>query len=706
MKNILKTLVVAFTFIASNMMAQGPDAFGYTWKDNYNSTGPSYSWVDIAQPGKEVLALGDDNVIGPFPMFNFIYYWYPVDEFYIGSNGYISFGNINIASPFPYIPDSLDNKHNFIAPLMSDLNFTGTANPGECYYSFVGDSLIVSWIDVPFWNQSSPSYTGQNTFQIVLNKQDKSITFNYKAQSGLTMNSDVTIGIENNSGTIGLQHSKNILPTAGYTIKFYYPSNPSYLVTDGSAEWNGQSSNRGEFLPYSIDSFPLIANIANLGNQDIPSYVLNASVSDLSQIVLHTSNKSVSDTLRSGKDTTLTYPDGFLASSPTTYSYSTILSGIINDAIISNDTAIQELVVIDTTAPSMNLSYANGMPSGLGISWSGGTGGIGVYFEPPVYPARITDTRFIISSNPNNASFDAKIYDDDGDNGGPGTLLDSVTVTSSTIILGNETTVSTASNVVVYDGGVYVLWDMNGENVTLANDINPPFSFHTYEVLGGTWAEYRSNESSDFFISLDIEKHFIEDVGATTIDGISDGAIIDTQTQLSCWIKNFGQYADASFDVNYDFGSSAVITEAYVGPNINPGDSALFTFNTLLFDTMDTSGVLCVWTTKGGDYDHTNDTTCLNISVDVNSSIENVELNVGHNVYPNPARDYLTIEFSNPDLRSYDLLVYDILGKNWLDVKRIKTNQYFIKASNLPSGSYLYSLKSKEQTFNGRFFIK
>ena len=168
MKNILQTLVIAFIFVTSNLNAQGPDAFGYTWKDNYNANGPSYSWVDIAQPGKEVLALGDDNVIGPFPMFNFIYYWYPVDEFYIGSNGYISFGNINIASPFPYIPDSLDNKHNFIAPLMSDLNFTGTGNPGECYYSFIGDSLIVSWIDVPFWNQFLPVIRDRTLFKLSL----------------------------------------------------------------------------------------------------------------------------------------------------------------------------------------------------------------------------------------------------------------------------------------------------------------------------------------------------------------------------------------------------------------------------------------------------------------------------------------------------------------------------------------------------------
>ena len=295
--------IVALMFNMFTIQAQGPDAFGYTWKDSYNPAGPTYSWVDISQSGRVVLTLGDDNVVGPYTMFNFLYYWYSVNEFYIGSNGYISFGNINIASPFPFIPDSVDNKHNFIAPMMCDINFTGTGNSGKCYYSTVGDSLVVSWVDVPFWNQMSPGFTGTNTFQVILNRLDKSITFNYMTQSGLTQNDDITIGIENNSGTIGLPHSKNVYPSSGYSIKYYYPANPTYLVTDGSAEWNGKKGNRGEFIPYSTDTFSLVANIANLGNQDIPSYLMNGSINDLSMTAIHTTSMVINDTLEFGKDT-------------------------------------------------------------------------------------------------------------------------------------------------------------------------------------------------------------------------------------------------------------------------------------------------------------------------------------------------------------------------------------------------------------------
>ena len=38
----------------------------------------------------------------------------------------------NIASPFPAIPTA-SGANDFIAPLLSDLSFTGNNNPGKCY---------------------------------------------------------------------------------------------------------------------------------------------------------------------------------------------------------------------------------------------------------------------------------------------------------------------------------------------------------------------------------------------------------------------------------------------------------------------------------------------------------------------------------------------------------------------------------------------
>ena len=71
-----------------------PDDYGYTWVDNDNGGSPVYNWVDITGTGVLVEGLADDNAVGPFNIgFDFPFYWYMVDHFYIGSNGYISFSS-------------------------------------------------------------------------------------------------------------------------------------------------------------------------------------------------------------------------------------------------------------------------------------------------------------------------------------------------------------------------------------------------------------------------------------------------------------------------------------------------------------------------------------------------------------------------------------------------------------------------------------
>ena len=59
------------------------------------------------------------------------------------------------------------------------------------------------------------------------------------------------------------------------------------------------------------------------------------------------------------------------------------------------------------------------------------------------------------------SSFTAKIYDDDGPNGEPGTLIDSIFVDSFSVIAGwNNIPLSNPH--IINDGGVYVLWYMEG----------------------------------------------------------------------------------------------------------------------------------------------------------------------------------------------------------------------------------------------------
>ena len=338
----------------------GPDKFGYTWKDSNDSDGPVYSWYEIPlTTDLYVTGLGDDNVMGPFPLGGkFTFYWYPVDEFWVGANGYISFYDDNIDAPFPSIPDSTNDLFNYIAPMMSDLTFAGPDNPGKCLYQITQDSLIVSYLNVPFWDgNSSTSYTGSNTFQVILNRVDKSITFNYQTQQGPTQ-SNITVGIENLTGSIGVE-ALSTYPTNGYSIKFYYPENPTLKIVDGGINWNTTVGAKGFFLPYPTSNFPLLTDVINVGNQVLQSYNVMCEVSDPLGTVDVSSDVQVTGNLTSSDDTIITFPSTFTPVITGVHSYRTKISGIKGDNDQTDDTLTQKIVVIDTSQTQLNLSYAN-----------------------------------------------------------------------------------------------------------------------------------------------------------------------------------------------------------------------------------------------------------------------------------------------------------------------------------------------------------
>ena len=685
----------------------GPDKFGYTWKDSHEADGPVYKWFEIpASTDRVVTGLGDDNVMGPFPVGGkFTFYWYPVDRFWVGSNGYIAFNNIHIASPFPYIPDSLDNKHNFVAPMMCDLMFAGAGNPAKCLYHITKDSLIVSWINVPFWDQANPNnYIGSNSFQVILNRVDKSITFNYKKQLGTTM-SNIVSGIENLTGTMGLRTLYSY-PQTSYTIKFYYPLNPSLKITDGGVKWNTKDETKGIFMPYPHEPFPLKADIVNFGNQNIPSYALSCRLLDPLGKEAIKSNLNITKTLRASIDTVVSFPASFEPLIPGSHSYTTKISGVTNDKFSSNDSITQEIIVVDTSQTQMSLNFAR-IPSGSGQSWQGGEGGLGVYFVPPVYPVKIVSTNYIINYNSNDASFYAKIYDDKGPNNTPGKLLDSVLVTYTQIDINHKTVVPVSKDIVIYSGGVYVSWVMKGENIQLATDRTPPFSNLTFENLSGTWALYRESERLDFFIGLDLEKHYIEDIGISNIKTPVKHQLIKEAVSVSCWIKNFGQGDASNFNVFYSMDYGKQVIEQYKGSPIKPNDSVLFTFQTKLYTKLDSLvGDLCAGTLLLNDYHAYNDSACSYVKIYNLKGIDDIDgVNPMVTVFPNPFSETTTIKFYNPERSNFKLSVYNLIGNKVKEIDNIHSDNINISSDKLMPGIYTVELKSKQSQYQTKLLI-
>ncbi len=511
MKKLLLSIVLLIaSAISFAQTSGGPDAYGYIWRDNNDAQGPTYNWIDVpSRAGAvKVLTLTDDNTTGFIQLgFNFPYYWYDVSQFKIGSNGYIIFMNGALASPFPAIPTPSALKNNFIAGFMSDLSFAGAGDTGQCWYwSNASDSLIISYINVPFYANTIPPWTGSNTFQIILSKVDTSITFQYQSQMGSTSvgdNHDISIGIENNSGSIGLQHSLDTYPTPLSAVKFYYPQGSTFSVNDASTSYCNNVDNGGLFISRHGVPFTMNSEIKNTGNQPLSAF--NVDLRVLKGNTTQVQQTLASSALNPDQSEDLTATTIFSAdSTPGVYKFRTTTQ-LTGDATPSNNFKTLELRLVDTTLSTITLTYTGDTPvPATGVSWTGGDGGVGVEFVPPFYPCYIQSADFYIISNATPAvDFHSLIYDNTGLDGGPGNLLDSTYVTGAEITVAGWNTVSLTTPIEIDSGSVFVAWMMDGNAIVLGTDTTSPISNRSYEILG-SWSIYRDREIADPMIRINV----------------------------------------------------------------------------------------------------------------------------------------------------------------------------------------------------------
>lgn len=640
----------------------GPDAYGYTWSDSNEPNGPTYAWFDITTIGTPVTGLSDDNTVGPFTFIDgFQFYWYLPTQVWIGSNGYLSFnGANNIASPFPVIPNT-GAPNDFIAPFLADLNFFGAGNQASCYYYTSGDTICVSFINVPFWANATPPYTGSNTFQVILNRSDKSITYNYQSMSGLTNANDITIGIENITGQLGLQHSKNTYPVNNYTVRFKYPDTVTYQAVDGGVNWNLGAGNGGAFVTTG-SSNTLATNIRNFGNQPLSSININSSVTRAGTTPLN--NTASLTQLAAGVDSTVSLSNPFVPSVAGIYQMNTTISGITGDLVPANNNLNTKIIAVDTSQPAIYLDYSDGTADGAGLSWSGGSGGIGYYINPPFYPCRIEAYRIYITADATAQGCHLKIFDDNGPNGGPGTLLDSTFAAPGTFGLNAYSTVIlNTSNLDINSGGFYVLWEMpGGSSITLARDLTPPISNRAYEVLGGSWSGYRSKSTEDFLLGVEARQILIEDVSASALLAPAANAVLTSPTAPILRVKNTGQLLNQQITLKYQFGSQPIVTESLFANILGPGDSLTYTFNNLISAPATTTDQLCVWVEMQDDFDAGNDTVCIPITYEVtNTSVADRQLRQIA-VYPNPTTDQVWVNLGNLN-EVVQLRITDMAGR-------------------------------------------
>lgn len=698
---MIKNYSLLFLFLlatAATAATGGPDQYGYIWKDSNEADGPVYSWIDITTTGTAITDLADDNQHGPIIMSgNMPYYWYDVRKVWVASNGYVAFSGGNISANFPMLP-AAGGTDNYVAALMADFTFTGAGNPGQCFVQDEASRFIVSWINVPFWNVAAPGYTGSNTFQLILNKEDSTITMQYQSTSGVTGSNGPIIGIESITGSIGLARTQSLMPAAGYAVRFYNPATPLLAVKDASVDWVGEPGTGGTTMAVGA-SMTLAARIKNTGNQVLPPFTMVSKVISSTGQTMVTETINV-DTLQPSAelDPVLTLP--FTPSLPGTYTHQVTLSGVTGELVTANNILEREIVAYSPTANINKVSWAGLTDDGVGLAWNGGDGGIAAYILPPFYPCQITGTTVRITSNA-GSNFCMKVYDDDGVDGAAGTLLDSVMVLAANGGVGDHV-YPLNSAIQVTEGGYYVEWYMVGPNVNIAVDAVGPFSLRCYEVLGSAWSEYRSRVNTDFHLGLQIQQAPFLDIGVAGLIGITSGQQISAATTVQALVQNYGNTPANGFPVSYAFNNGPVVTQTYTGLNIAPGNSGIMTFTQPLLPSEEAMADLCVWTDASADAQAQNDTACVNINMVVGIAVQGrAELRL----LPNPVSDRMEVE--GLPMGHLDFQILDSQGRLVMTGEKPSQGERLsLDMRSLAPGAYVLRSVAGSTQFQGRFVVQ
>ena len=198
----------------------------------------TFDWID-ATSGRQ-LSLTDDSCSGPLDLgFSFKFYDGVYTQIYVNSNGMVLFDRCNTSYSNVPIPNAAE-PNNFVAPLWDDL----TPGSGGVYYATFGTApnryAVVEWHNVSFYGASLPQ-----TFEVILYEGSNSVVFQYLSLSGSQgSGSSATVGIENRTGSAGVQYLYNGSPLEhtlynGLVVELEHDSTRRSPSSEGSTSRRG-----------------------------------------------------------------------------------------------------------------------------------------------------------------------------------------------------------------------------------------------------------------------------------------------------------------------------------------------------------------------------------------------------------------------------------------------------------------------------------
>jgi hypothetical protein len=718
--------------------AGGPDAYGYYWEDNDNGGNVPYEWFELSGIGTEVEGLSDDNNVGPFPLgFNFPYYWYEVDHCWIGSNGYISFSsNYNFSHPFSGIPNP-GYSNDLLAPLTGDLSFVDyNGNPypdAKCYYwTNNTDSFAVQYTTVPeFANPDSI-----HTFQVVLDATDSSITYYYGVQRGIFYapghGSKMVIGMEDITGTIGLEYLHDLLPSKNMfhdslALRFHPEPSDTFEFHDIGTDAVFNEGNQAKLQ--SIDNLTIVgAFIKNYGTEPENDFEVECKIKDPDNNTVYRDTISITTVLDAGQKR-WAY---FAPFTPTMEGqYSVDVRTLLSDRIVSNNTMRAELRVIDFQGGSspVDLLYDDGTADD-GRSWNRDSSGFGQEFESPYLPMQVHNVQVNVFNAGPGGNMVVWLMDDDG-TGNPGEIL-----AASTIMVnqsGWHTIDFSSHNITITEGKVFAMAVHETQGTfTFAMDQTAtlPFSYRGWQYIGGLTPD-RDREESDIMIRISatvtptaVEIEIVPDNppvvvnpgGSFTFTGIltnnsDENQVVDVAVYLD--VPGCGCYGPIKRYNNIPLSAYQTITvnnivqevpayaplgeyryRAFCGefPH-NRIDSASFDFTVVT----PISGNAGDWDLSGWFDDAEEQTNALPIVFALSGN------------YPNPFNSETTIDYQLPINCEVKLVIYNLLGQKveTLVDGLMEAGHHSVQwdASAYSSGIYFYKLNAGDKIFTRRMTL-
>lgn len=239
------------------------DPFGYSLVNQ------TMNWKDAKGGGDPVAFTNpDSDVKGPFGIpFAFNFYEESYSQFYLSTNGLITFGGSSSTSFNESIPQDTP-PNNLIAPFWDDLAIGGEFNDGMVFLLYEGVApnryVVIEWDKVTRWDSTDPL-----TFQVIL-YENGDIDFQYQLVGGDL--GQATVGIEDGDGIYGLLYRYNSSGgaiTSGLSMRIQrpaqsdraklYPTYASEFAILHKATIQLQLRNTGDLPQNSSDTFNLSA---------------------------------------------------------------------------------------------------------------------------------------------------------------------------------------------------------------------------------------------------------------------------------------------------------------------------------------------------------------------------------------------------------------------------------------------------------------